>query len=145
MGSCFGLGLDGRAPGVGRLYSLDGARMGHNGAPSPDSAYGGRFCWHASILGGRAQGWMPRVALLIVALAVVALLAGALQPFLRTPLIAPTLWHGEYIVVVALALLTRSLVWRAIALAALTGVAVTNFSYGIALFRLPDFMSHMGH
>jgi serine/threonine protein kinase len=91
----------------------------------------------ATAVPAAAPGWMPRAALLIVALAVVAALPGALQPFLHTPLITPTMWRGEYIVVVALALLTRSRVWRAIALAALTGVAVTNVSYGIAFLLSP--------
>jgi hypothetical protein len=86
---------------------------------------------------GAAPAWMQRAALLTVLFAVVTSLPVGIQLFEQGTVVF-TIIDGELVVVLALALLTRSRIWRAIALSALLVVLTTGASgLIVSLFHTP--------
>ena len=88
---------------------------------------------YASIPPASAPAWMARVALLTVAFAIVTSLPITIAPLTSEATMITTVSYGEFVVVLAFALLTRSRIWRAIALVTLV-VVLTSGVKGVTYF-----------
>jgi serine/threonine protein kinase len=78
---------------------------------------------------GSVPAWMSRVSLLTVAFALVTSLPSAIRFLASGAMVFTSVSYGEFVVVLALALVTRSRIWRAIALAILVVVLATSVKH----------------
>jgi serine/threonine protein kinase len=83
-----------------------------------------------------APAWMPRAALLTLVFAIVTSLPIGMVLSLSGAFAFASVSNGGLLIVLALALLTRSRIWRSIALALLLAVLITGLSSSTFLFAL---------